>query len=139
VGAPNPKTVVFSNSGSGKPWGYVSGSGSGSGSGFRPGETTQGLRIRANGELAVQRARFNAHPASGRYAQLQAERHEALLATRARQNAQALRDLLNSGGDPGYLVPDPQGIGTRGYIDGGINQPYARELAAELRKQDVAG
>lgn len=61
------------------------------------------------------------------------------IAEQARIRQEKLQIFANSGGDVGYLIPDPQGIGARGYIHQGINQPYARELAAELKNQGVAG
>lgn len=69
----------------------------------------------------------------------QARLRQITIANYARENAGRLQAFANSPGDIGFLVPDPQGIGARGYIHRGINQPYARDLAAELRNQDVAG
>lgn len=61
------------------------------------------------------------------------------IAEQARIHAAQLQTLANSGGDVGFLVPDPQGIGARGYIHQGVNQPYARELAGALKNQGLAG
>lgn len=58
---------------------------------------------------------------------------------RARINAADLQTFANSGTDVGYSVADPQGIGARGYIHQGVNQPYARALAEALKNQGVAG
>lgn len=35
-------------------------------------------------------------------------------------------------------VPDPDGIGARGYVPRGINQPYATHVANVLERQNVA-
>lgn len=137
MGAPSPKTELFSDSGSGNPWRYVSGSGSGSGPGFRSGETSEEFCVRASRELAKEHGRFNARSDPSKREEYIL--HESAKAERARLSAHALRLLRESGGEPGYLVPDPHGIGARGYVYGGINQPYARELAAELSRQGVAG
>lgn len=61
------------------------------------------------------------------------------IAESARASALQLQAFTNSGGDVGFLIPDTQGIGARGYIHQGINQPYARLLAGELKNQAVAG
>ena len=97
------------------------------------------MRERASRELAKEQGRFNARPGSSPTELSQGMKHEAAKADCAVRNARGLHHLLTSGGDPGYLVPDPQGIGARGYIHGGINQPYAKDLAAELSSQNLCG
>lgn len=63
---------------------------------------------------------------------------ETIRLERAAHNAQDLQTLSRNF-NPNVMVPDPHNIGARGYVPGGINQPYARAIAAELETQDVAG
>jgi hypothetical protein len=44
-----------------------------------------------------------------------------------RRSAIALSNLINIGGI--INIPDPSGIGVRGYVQGGQNQPYASHIA----------
>jgi len=60
------------------------------------------------------------------------------VANRARLNSASLQSL-SANFDPNIVVPDVNGIGVRGYVHGGINQPFAQEVASELERQDVSG
>jgi len=66
------------------------------------------------------------------------ENRQRLIGQRTRENANLLRELSTSN-NPNTFVPDPSGIGVRGYIHGGTNQPYASEIANELVNQNVVG
>jgi len=77
-----------------------------------------------------------------RQAEYEAERNlikqDAILRN-ARLHAESLQAFENSPGNNGYRVPDASGIGNRGYEHRGINQPFARDLAAAIKAQDVVG
>jgi len=63
---------------------------------------------------------------------------ERNIQVRARQSA-ILLQLLADNSNPNVMVEDTDGLGTRGYIHDGINQPYAKNIALELERQKVAG
>lgn len=73
------------------------------------------------------------------YEQELARAKQIKVAEQARIHATLLQTFTNSGGDVGFLIPDPQGIGARGYVHQGINQPYARVLAEALKNQNISG
>lgn len=109
--ASTPATATGTGSGTGSGSGSGSGSGTGSGTGSGSG----------SGSAPAQNPK------------------QAIIDRYSGVNQNNLLQFLASGGDPGFHVQDPQGIGARGYNHGGINQPYASSLAQELKNQGVSG